>query len=184
MTGVVGCTEPFTQPDVVESTVFPLTNPPAQASPGEVADKVDHPADSHFFADRALYMGDKDGYRYVHVRDMFGCLTFLGEQTYAIKADQWPVEHPMAFTEDATRWQDVRWMASSGLPGVQPTVLLSATPTFPLGAPPDQSQPLAPLPGNPDSDASRLPAPTSLPAQNWPTPASLTQPSTAPASQP
>lgn len=101
----------------------------------QLADKVGKPDDVQFFANRALYLGDKDGYRYVHVRDLFSCGTFLGEGTYKVPQSQWPMSHPMPLTSNAQLWQDVQWMGGEAPQDVPQSGFLALTPSFPEGAP-------------------------------------------------
>ena len=100
-----------------------------------MADTVDKPAEVKFFGDQAVYMGDRDDYRYVHVRDMFDYWGFLGEPVMRIAKSDWPMEHPMPLTMDASRWVDVSWMNGDAPPGVMRNAFLHITPAFPLGAP-------------------------------------------------
>jgi hypothetical protein len=61
---------------------------------------------------------------------------FLGECDYAIPESQWPMEHPMPFTEDATKWRDVTWLDGGDAPvSVAQNPFLFTTPSFPVGAP-------------------------------------------------
>ncbi|HZK82599.1 MAG TPA: hypothetical protein VFC46_16060 [Humisphaera sp.] len=103
-----------------------------------LADKVGKPADVHFFGDRAVYMGDQDGYRYVHVRDLFDEWTWLGECTYKIPESDWPMEHPMKLTCNAAKWKDVEWLNGDAPPRIRQNVDLYVTPSFPVGAPKTQ----------------------------------------------
>jgi hypothetical protein len=105
----------------------------------QLAQKVGQPADVPFFGDQAMYMGDSDGYRYVHLRDLFDDHNMIGERDYRVPASQWPMKHPMPLTEDASKWQNVTWMNGDGLPGVEQHPFLHITTTYPLGAP--QTQP-------------------------------------------
>src|ERR1700689_4660450 len=104
----------------------------------QLAQKVGQPSDIHFFGDEAVYMGDQDGYRHVHVRELFGGWNFLGECDYKVPASEWPMEHPMPLTEDASKWQNVSWMNGDAPAGVAQNVFLEITPPFPLGAPKTQ----------------------------------------------
>lgn len=113
------------------------------ASRQAIVEKVGQPTDVKFFGDQVLYMGDYEGYRYVHVRDMFDTYKNYGECTYRIPQSQWPMTHPMPLTEDPAYWQQVTWMNGDAPPGVSQNIFMNLTPTFPLGAPP-ASQPTQP----------------------------------------
>jgi len=115
-----------------------------EISRDQLAAKVGRPCDVQFFGDHAMYMGDADGYRYVHVHDLFSCLTFLGEREYKIPESQWPMQHPMPLTDNANFWQDVQWMNGDAPPGIPQSVFLTMTPTFPLGAPKTQPSEVPP----------------------------------------
>ncbi|HWE02385.1 MAG TPA: hypothetical protein VG326_08225 [Tepidisphaeraceae bacterium] len=115
-------------------------------SADQLAQKVDKPADVQFFGDRAVYMGDKDGYRYVHVRDLFDKWTWLGECTYKIPDSEWPMQHPMPLTNDAEQWKDVEWLNGDAPPDVAQVSDLYITPAFPEGAPKTQPVTLPSMP--------------------------------------
>ena len=104
----------------------------------QFAQKIGQPGDIQFFGDRAVYMGDQDGYRYVHVRDLFDFWGFMGECDYKVAESEWPMKHPMPLTCDATRWQNVEWMNGDAPAGVPQSAFLRMTPAFPLGAPKTQ----------------------------------------------
>jgi hypothetical protein len=107
-------------------------------SADDLARKVGQPSDVPFFGDKAVYMGDKDGYRYVHVRDLFDDWTWLGECTYMVPASDWPMANPMPLTCNASKWRDVEWLNGDGPPKVAQNAFLTIAPTFPVGAPATQ----------------------------------------------
>ncbi|HET6246463.1 MAG TPA: hypothetical protein VFE47_02100 [Tepidisphaeraceae bacterium] len=168
-----GCESPWPTVEPVADALIPPTNPWAcEMSRKDLADTVGKPADINFFGDQAEYMGDHDGNRYVHVRDMSDFWGFLGECVYTVPAKDWPMAHPMPLTVDATQWQDVTWMGGDGPQGVGQNGFLHITPSFPLGAP--KTRP------------SSYPTPTQSPAGETPgistsapgSPATATVPST------
>ena len=134
-----GCESPWYQAEPVADALIPPSNPYAmESSRKDLADTVGKPIDIHFFGDQAVYMGDHGGYRYVHLRDMSDFWGFPGECDFRVAQEQWPMEHPMPLTADATKWVDVTWMDSDAPEGVAQNPALHITPTFPLGAPKTQ----------------------------------------------
>ncbi len=187
-----GCSiNALTQPETVESQVIPLTHGGAkEISPQDLVQKMGNPNDVQFFGDRLVYMGDKNGYRYVHLRDMYRSDTFLGEHDYKVREADWPMEHPMRLMRDAHKWQDVSWMNGDTLPGALEDWNLYASPSYPMGTPATQptSYPAtesdAPPPATLQTSPPGLPPlpPGELPP---PTTTNTTGPSTQPsASQP
>ena len=145
----------------------------------QLVDKIGDPHDVAFFGDRAIYKGDKDGYRYVHVRNMFDFWGFLGECDYKIRESEWPMEHPMQLTSKATHWQDVTWMDTDAPAGVRQNELLYLSPSFPIGAPSTQASNSDQTTPRPASSPAERNGPTSVPANGGDVP-----PANAPATQP
>jgi hypothetical protein len=189
-----GCETPWYSMEPVADSLIPPTNPfPQQSDVKSRADTVGKPADVHFFGDHAVYMGDKDGYRYVHVRDIFEFWGFLGECDYLIPENDWPMKHPMPLTTDATLWQDVTWLNGDGPKDIPQDAFLHITPAFPLGAPATQPA-LMPTPTDnfstrpaPETSSTEPTAPTSAPTsspatQVVPSATAPTEPTTEPQS--
>ena len=134
--GAAGCESYWTYTEPVADTVIPPRNPfSLDTSRQALADRVGQPHDVTFFGDQAVYMGDKDGYRYVHVRNLFGIAQYFGECDYKVPESQWPMQNPMPLTEDASKWQNVSWLNGDAPAGVAQNAFLQITPSFPLGTP-------------------------------------------------
>lgn len=148
-----------------------------EISSDQLASKIGRPHDVNFFGDQAVYMGDRDGYRYVHLRDMFDFWGFLGECDYKVRESQWPMKNPMRLTGNASKWRDVTWLDGNAPEGVPQNVFLTISPSYPEGTPKTQpaSMPSTTAYGEmPGSEPIAVPTP----------PAAATAPASAPTTQP
>jgi hypothetical protein len=63
-------------------------------------------SESQVFPDHAVWMGDRGGYHYIHVRNIY-CL--LGDKDYVVPVATWDLPDPFPFTDDASKWRNVQW---------------------------------------------------------------------------
>lgn len=154
----------------------------------QLASKVEK-AGIHPFSAQFLYVGDDDGYHYVHRRNIYSFGSSLpvwavGDCDYKIPASDWEIAHSFPRTDNPRWWRNVTWM-NGDTRGIPQNPFMYATPHFPEGAPATRptSFPAPAGQGMPDT----LPAPETLPAtEPTPTPdsqpaAPTTQPASAPA---
>jgi len=114
-------------------------------------------------------MGDCDGYRYLHVRSIH---SYLGDRDFKVADAQWPMTHPMKYSENPLHWRDVTWM-NGDADGFPQNAFLYLTPTFPEGAPATRPFAAAPI--------QQFDFPQTQPEAS---PGAATAPATAPASRP
>ena len=164
-----------------------------ETSPQRVARKVGQPQQDPFFGNQVLYMGDRDGYRYVHVRSLH---SYLGDRDYKVPAENWNMQHPMRYSTNPLNWRDVTWMNGDAI-DFQQNAFLNASPSFPEGAPATQpfASPAAQqrfeapaMPDQPAGGPATQPMPAAQPAvqdlatPTLPTPPTITtSPQSAPA---
>ncbi|MDB5333555.1 MAG: hypothetical protein JWP03_4706 [Phycisphaerales bacterium] len=158
----------------------------------QLAAKVEK-AGGQAYSDQFLYVGDSDGYHYVHRRSVYSFGAALpvwavGDADYKVANSDWEVAHTFPLTDNPRRWRNVMWM-DDDTRGIPQSPFMYATPSFPEGAPatrptsfpagqnvpdtlpttdsalPPESQPAAPTtqPATPDT------APATAPAQTAPT---------------
>src|ERR1700733_5946279 len=63
-------------------------------------------SEAQVFPDHAVWMGDADGYHYIHVRNIY-CM--LGDKDYKVPVASWDLPDPFPWTDDASQWRNVQW---------------------------------------------------------------------------
>ncbi|HWE93420.1 MAG TPA: hypothetical protein VG269_05545 [Tepidisphaeraceae bacterium] len=144
------------------------------------------------YSDQFLYVGDAEGYHYVHRRSVYSFGASLpvwavGDADYKISTSDWEVAHAFPLTDNPRQWRNVMWM-DGDTRGIPQSPFMYATPSFPEGAPATRPTSFPAGQNVPDTlptTDSALPPPDSQPAAPTTQPAAPdTAPATAPAQTP